>query len=349
VPERRTLLVAVAVVVAAGVGAGAVALADRDDTPQTPVRPKVATTKVVRTDLADTQTFAGTLGYGGVTSLKGTGTGTVTKLPTIGAVAARGEALYWVDGHPVPVLFGDTPLYRPLDKPDIEGPDVAVVATNLAELGYSVSARAKKTTPAMLAALKKWQEKVGMEPTGTLAPGQVVVLAGPVRVNSVTAQLGDPAAGELLTVTATTKVVTMPVEAGEVSRLSTGIPVTVVRPDGKEVPATVASVSTAVTGGGEDQAQTGGPPKVEVIVTPVDQQAVADLDSAAVQVKVTGQVHKGVLAVPVGALVALREGGYAVQLPDGAYRAVSTGMFSRELVEISGKGIDEGMTVVTTS
>lgn len=353
-PERRVWLVAVAVVVAAGVGAGATALASRDTAPAAPPAPKVATTKVVRTDLSDTQTFGGTLGFGGVTTLKGTGAGTVTKLPAVGAVAARGEPLYWVDGHPVPVFFGDTPLYRPLDNPDLEGPDVAVVAANLSSLGYAVGPRAKDPTkahanPTLLASLKKWQKKAGMAETGTLAPGQVVVLGGPVRVNSVTAQLGDPAAGELLTVTATTKVVTVPVEAGEVSRISTGMPVTVVRPDGKEVAATVASVSTTVTGGGQDQAQTNGPPKVEVIVTPTDQQAVADLDSAAVQVTVTGETHKGVLAVPVGALVALREGGYAVQKPDGTYLPVETGMFSRELVEISGKGITEGMTVVTTS
>jgi hypothetical protein len=354
VPERRTWLVAVAVVIAGGVGAGAMALAGNDAAPAAPPAPKVATAKVVRADLSDTQTFGGTLGFGGVTTLKGTGAGTVTKLPAVAAVAARGEPLYWVDGHPVPVFFGDTPLYRLLDKPDIEGPDVAVVAANLAELGYPVGARAKdptkaRTNPTLLASLKKWQEKIGMDPTGTLAPGQVVVLGGPVRVNSVTAQLGDPVAGELLTVTATTKVVTMPVEAGEVSRISTGMPVMVVRPDGKQVPATVASVSTTVTGGGDDKAQTTGPPKVEVIVTPTDQQAVADLDSAAVQVTVTVDVHKGVLAVPVGALVALREGGYAVQRPDGTYLPVTTGMFSRELVEISGKGVSEGMTVVTTS
>jgi hypothetical protein len=353
VPDRRVFLVGMAVLVAGGVGAGAVALAGHSEDAGKPAPPKVATTKVVRTDLADTQTFAGTLGYGGVTTLKGAGAGTVTKLPAAGAVAARGEALYWVDGRPVPVFFGDTPLYRPLDKPDIEGPDVAVVAANLASLGYTVGPRAKDPSharlgPTLLASLKKWQQKAGMDPTGTLAPGQVVVLAGPVRVNSVAAQLGDPVAGELLTVTATTKVVTMPVEAGEVSRLTTGMPVTVVRPDGREVPATVASVSTTVTGG-EDKAQTGGPPKVEVLVTPADQQAVADLDSASVQVTVTGEVHKGVLAVPVGALVALREGGYAVQLPNGTYRAVSTGMFSRELVEISGDGVTEGMTVVTAS
>jgi hypothetical protein len=56
-----------------------------------------------------------------------------------------------------------------------------------------------------------------------------------------------------------------------------------------------------------------------------------------------------VLVVPVEALIALREGGYAVQLPGGELRAVETGMYSRALVEISGPGIAEGLTVVTAS
>jgi len=355
VPEKKTYVVAAAVVVAAGLGAGATALASHGaGAERAPAAPKVATTEIVTTDLTNTQTFSGTLGFGDVTTLKGAGAGTVTKLPATGAVAARGEALYWVDGRPVPVFFGDTPLFRPLDKAGIEGPDVAVVAANLAELGYPVGKRAKDPAKAqvsqtLLTSLKRWQDKVGMDPTGTLAPGQVVVLAGPVRVNSVTAQLGDPVDGELLTVTATTKVVTVPFTAGEVSQVSTGMAVTVTRPDGKPVPGKVTAVSTVVDGGGDDQAQTGGPPKVNVTVTPDDQQAVADIDSASVQVNITTEVHEGVLAVPVGALVALRGGGYAVQLPDGTLKAVQTGMFSRELVEVSGAGLKAGMTVVTTS
>lgn len=354
-PDRRSFLVAAAVVAAGGLGAGAVALTDRSARPEAaPAAPKVATTKVVRTNLADTQSFGGTLGFGAVTTLKGTGAGTVTRLPTVGAVAARGAPLYFVDGRPVPVFFGDTPLFRPLDKPGIEGPDVAVVADNLARLGYPVGTRATDPTQArlgqtLLDSLKQWREAAGLDPAGALAPGRVVVLPGPVRVNSVTAQLGDPVAEELLTVSATTKVVTVPFEAGEVSRVAKGMRVTVVRPDGKEFPARVVSVSTAVQGGEDQDAQTGGPPKVDVTVRPDDQRAVADLDSAAVQVGVTTEVHKGVLAVPVGALVALREGGYAVQLRSGTLRAVETGMFAREQVEITGPGVTEGMTVVTTS
>ena len=69
------------------------------------------------------------------------------------------------------------------------------------------------------------------------------------------------------------------------------------------------------------------------------------LNSAPVQVRFTSETRKGVLTVPVGALMALREGGYAVQLPGGRLVAVRTGMFSKGLVEVSGTGIDAGTKV----
>jgi peptidoglycan hydrolase-like protein with peptidoglycan-binding domain len=345
---RRTILVAAAVVVAAGLGAGAVALADHGSAnASAPPPPAVATTEVVHTDLANTESFGGTLGFGAVTTVKGTGSGIVTSLPAVGAIAARGKALHSVNGKAVPVFFGDTPLFRPLDKPGLEGPDVTVVAANLSALGYPVTAR---TGPAFAAALKNWQQDAGLDPTGKIAPGQVLVVPAAVRVNSVTAQPGDEAAAELFTVTATTRVVTMPLDAGEIEQVHKGMKVAVLRPDGKSLPANVSAISTHVDGGGGDQdAQTGGPPKIDITVVPDKQSTVSDMDSAAVQVQVVSEVHKGVLAVPVGALVALKGGGYAVQVPDGTFRAVTIGMFSRELVEISGAGIAEGMTVVTTS
>lgn len=88
---------------------------------------------------------------------------------------------------------------------------------------------------------------------------------------------------------------------------------------------------------------------MDVLVAPTRAADVAKLDAAAVQVRFTTSVHKDVLAVPVGALVALREGGHALQLPDGGLVAVETGMFARGLVEISGTGVTEGLDVVTAS
>ena len=55
------------------------------------------------------------------------------------------------------------------------------------------------------------------------------------------------------------------------------------------------------------------------------------------------------LAVPVSALVALLEGGYAVQVDDAGqlrYVGVQLGLFANGLVEVSGTGLAEGQKVV---
>ncbi|GAA3437503.1 peptidoglycan-binding protein [Kutzneria kofuensis] len=352
---RRRAVIGIAVlVVVIGTVLGVAVIDSRhsEQANATAAPPSVQTVAVKRMDLSNGQSFGGTLGYGLPQALKGAGAGVLTKLPASGDIAAQGKALYWVNDKPVPVFFGDTPLFRRLDGPTLKGADVAVVAQNLKALGYSVGTLPKDPqqaafTPTIAQALKKWQKSVGLDDTGTLDVGQVVVLAGPMRVNSVTAQLGDPVAGDLLTLTSTQKVVTMPVDATEVGQIKTGAAVTIIRPDTKTVSARVTAISTTVDGGGKDQ--TTGPPKLTVTVTPDDPSTLADLDAASVQVQVTTSVHKGVLAVPVGALVALREGGYAVQTPDGKYRAVQTGMFANGMVEISGDGIADGLKVVTTS
>jgi hypothetical protein len=66
-------------------------------------------------------------------------------------------------------------------------------------------------------------------------------------------------------------------------------------------------------------------------------------------VNFTAEVRRGVLAVPVGALIALREGGYALQLPGGKLVAAQTGMFAKGMVEVGGAGITSGLKVVTSS
>ena len=62
---------------------------------------------------------------------------------------------------------------------------------------------------------------------------------------------------------------------------------------------------------------------------------------------VTTESRTGVLTVPLAALIALKEGGYAVQLPSGGLKAVKTGLYSQDKVEISGDGVTDGLEVVT--
>ena len=62
--------------------------------------------------------------------------------------------------------------------------------------------------------------------------------------------------------------------------------------------------------------------------------------------------HDDVLAVPVNALVALLEGGYAVEQVDAAgahhYLRVETGLFQDGLVEVTGDGLAAGDSVVVS-
>jgi peptidoglycan hydrolase-like protein with peptidoglycan-binding domain len=341
---RNTVIAATLVVVVVAV-AVVLFVRSRPGEPTAAPPPAVKTATVRTGDLTNTRMLQGNLGFGAARPVRG-GTGTVTKLPAVGQVTSRGEELYRVDDQPVVVFFGATPLFRALDTPGLKGSDVAVVIDNLAALGYRVGVRAKdpakaELTPVVVDAVKRWQKALGVEQTGVLAPGRVLVLGGPVRVGSVKAQLGAPAAEELFEVTPTTRLVTVQGPVAEAGALKAGTPVSIVRPDGREVPGKVTSVTPAPAG------ENGGGPKIDVVVTPDDPAGVADLDTAPVRLKITTESRTGVLTVPLAALVALKEGGYAVQLPDGSLKAVRTGLYSQDRVEVSGDGITDGLEVVT--
>jgi hypothetical protein len=90
-----------------------------------------------------------------------------------------------------------------------------------------------------------------------------------------------------------------------------------------------------------------------VIVTLDDTVAAASLDGAPVTIVVTRSSRPDVLVVPVNSLVALLEGGYAVEVmdADGSTRlvGVDTGIFDDGWVEVTGAGLEEGQAVVVPS
>ncbi|WP_213451268.1 peptidoglycan-binding protein [Rhizomonospora bruguierae] len=353
-----------------------------------PADPAVAvrTVQVARADLSTSHTLRGSLGYGLDRPVKGSREGVVTWLPGPGAVIKRGKPLYRVDDEAVSLFFGSPPLYRTLAARNTVGRDVAMVAANLSALGYSIGkqpragttvtpeapppaadqgggATSAPATPSrvtvrkgdgvltadLIQAVKRFQRDNGLPADGRLAVGDVVVLSGPVRVETLSAQVGDAAAGQLMSVTPTTKVVTVQAAVTEVGGLKTGDAVTIRLPDGTETPGRIGSIGLVASQGGGDPAGPGGGPSVAVTVTLDDHKAVSRLDGADVEVDVAGETRTGVLAVPVNALLALREGGYAVQLPDGGLVAVKTGLFARGMVEVTGTGLSEGLEVVTAS
>ncbi|MFI8537517.1 hypothetical protein ACIGMX_45655 [Streptomyces aquilus] len=328
----------------------------RDTEAAAPLR--VRTVTVSRTDLSDSRTLPGTLGFGSSHVLKGTGQGVVTALPKPGVRAVRGQALYRVDDRPVPVLFGATPFFRTLSKTGVRGHDVSVLGDNLRAVGYDTglagasrnAGEGEEFTSGLAAALKRWQHDTGQDATGIFVPGRVVVLPGAVRVDTVQAQVGDQTDTPLLTYTSAAKSVTVPVEATDVGTIKVGALAQITLPDGRTVRGTVKALGRTVQGGGaQDAAAQNGPATVDVSVVPDRAADVGSVDAAAVQVRFDTTIRKAVLAVPVSALLALREGGYALQRPDGTLVAVRTGMFAGGMVEVSGTGLAEGSKVVTAS
>jgi multidrug efflux pump subunit AcrA (membrane-fusion protein) len=95
-----------------------------------------------------------------------------------------------------------------------------------------------------------------------------------------------------------------------------------------------------------------GAPTIEVTIA-VDAPEAATYDQAPVEVGIVRQARENVLAVPVNALVALLEGGYAVErvAADGTSGLVGVepGIFEDGWVEVRGDGLDAGDAVVVPS
>jgi hypothetical protein len=206
-------------------------------------------------------------------------------------------------------------------------------------------------TPALQEALKRWQAAQGVRPaTGTVTLGDILVLPGAVRVGVTSAQLGDDATGNLMTISDKAKAVSVEIDASRADDLRAGQKVRITLPDSSTTSGTINSVSSNVKADQSDGGEPGADgPKVRVVVAVDKASAIRDISSADVDVRFTGTTERNVLAVPVGALLALSGGGYGVQISGGALTAVKVGLFADGMVQVTGTGIAAGTQVVTTS
>ncbi len=284
--------------------------------------------------------------------------GSFTALPAAGAAIQQGQALYAVDGHPVVLLYGSQPAYRQL-APGASGDDVRQLERDLLDLGFATAATLTVDgdfTGADAAAVQRWQAALGVPRTGTVRLGEVVFTAGPVRVAGVRATLGAAAqpGTAVVDLTTTRHTVTAQLDAGRQQLVQQGDQVSVLMPDGHtSVTGTVADVSRVATQpASQGQGQGGGQgqqPTVAVTVTLADEAAAGSLDQAPVYVSITTASRRGVLAVPVTALLAQPNGDYAVAVhASGGRRLVTVqpGLFGDAgLVEVTGAGLSQGDVV----
>ena len=199
-----------------------------------------------------------------------------------------------------------------------------------------------------MAAIGRLQAAHGEAQTGVLLLGSVIFERGPVRVTSVMASVAVGAsvlAGPVLSATRVTRQVSIRLDAGLQGQVKVGDPVSITLPDNQTTPGRISYVSSVASTG-----QNGSTIAVDAV--PTDPAATGNLDQAPVNVSITTATARNVLVVPVDALLALSNGGYAVEETGAGGRrrliAVRTGLFDDAdgVVSVSGRGLAAGQRVV---
>ncbi|RKS68890.1 multidrug efflux pump subunit AcrA (membrane-fusion protein) [Actinomadura pelletieri DSM 43383] len=327
------------------VGGGALVWSADGDEAEAGPRTPPATAEVTRGDLVDTETVDGELTYDDVREVWTGASGVVTWAPKPGATVERGGTLLAVNGRPVTLMYGGGPMYRTLGN-GASGNDVRQLERNLKALGYGGMTVDREFTAATEAAVRKWQDDRGLPETGAVDAAQVVFLDGAVRVRQVTAPEGKRTAqGQpVLTVAGTRRVVHVDLDADRQDLAREGAKVTVELPGGTTVNGTITKVGgvAETTGEGQEKKTT-----IDVDIS-LGNVATGRLDEAPVSVELESRRRENVLSVPVEALLALREGGFGVEVVDGPRTRlvpVRAGTFGGGRVEVSGPGIAEGVKV----
>ncbi|MEN8234504.1 MAG: peptidoglycan-binding protein [Actinomycetota bacterium] len=276
-----------------------------------------------------------------------TPSGTVTALADEGDILDHGDTLLTIEGDPVTLFVTEVPFYRTLSAGSV-GEDVRVLEETLAAAGFDADGQLvvddvfDDTTTAALSA---WQTSIGAPVDGVLNIGEVIVSDSPIRIATAHVSIGSNVSPgtQLFTPSTSTSVVSVRLPAEDQDLIVVGDPVTVVMPNGDEEPATVTSVGTVAI-----RSQDTGT-YFEVEITLDREGAGTGLDEAPVDVDIVDDTAVNVLAVPVSALLALSEGGYAVEVDTGGSTrlvGVEVGMYADGKVEITSGEIEAGMLVV---
>jgi hypothetical protein len=396
--RRWLLIVGIGALVIVLVGA-VIALTAGGDSGTSGSSSALRTTRVARRDLIARLSFDGTLGYvnpvtlsaraassatssstsgspsgrGGAStasssSSSSSGPSTVTSIAPAGQVVTQGQVLFALDGNPTVLLYGATPAYRELSQSSTPGPDILQLEYNLSQLGYHPGTVDDTYTSQTAAAVKAWETDLGRpNPDGNVELGEVVFENGPVRVGAHSVEVGGTVAsgGAVMSVSGTTRVVTLNVDASRQNLVHPGNTALVTFPDGSTAEGLIFAVSKVATssssssnnsssntgsqGSGASAATTSATVPVTIVLPATAK--VPDLDQAPVTVGVTQEERANALSVPVTALLALSEGGYGLEIVEASGQtrivAVRVGVYADGYVEVSGPGISVGTKVVS--
>ena len=189
----------------------------------------------------------------------------------------------------------------------------------------------------------------------TFSPTNAFASKTPIIAGSIINDLGSAVAlnSPLYNISSVGIEVVFQVDATDQETVTLGKNVEIELPTDERVPTVITFIDQVVT-----QTQAGD--FIEVVLEVLNPEEVEAYDQAPVKVFLTTEVSENVLYVPVNALLALAEGGYALEVYEGAaegstfegesgvdttYVAVEIGVFTDGFVEVIGN-IQEGQLVV---
>jgi peptidoglycan hydrolase-like protein with peptidoglycan-binding domain len=228
------------------------------------------------------------------------------------------------------------------------GFDVLQLQRNLAAFGLYGGVLDGRFSPGTVAAVRGWQHRLGLAPTGRLERGSIVFGRGVLRVAGRRAALGAPltAGAEVVSTSAVGQVVRTDVPLEDRAAVRPGQRARVELPGGRTTTGRVVRV-------GAPRQRTTDQGTTVVLPTTLhlrNRRAGVPYDGARVTVRIQSRPRPDRLTVPVAALVALGPDAFGVEVPrrSGASRRVPVrvGTFSAGRVEISGAGIRPGLRVV---
>lgn len=170
----------------------------------------------------------------------------------------------------------------------------------------------------------------------------VLVPQDAIRVDTLRAVVGQQADGPVLSWTSTGVKAFAQLTAAQSTSLATGTATRIKLPDNTEVAGTITAILPAETGAEGEEV----PPRAQIELA--DPTAGASLGS--VRIVVPGEKVASALIVPVTALLALAEGGYAVQVAGGTdgprLVPVEVGLIADTRAQIITDKVKAGDTVV---
>lgn len=301
----------------------------------------LASDTVTRQTLRQGEEFSGSLGYGESFSPPGQAAGTVTWVPDKGAVLRPGDLLYKVDERPTYWAQGDLPMYRSLASGS-KGVDVEQLQRFLQDEGYlgtdfEIDGKFGSGTRN---AVKAWQGDHDFDKTGRIDASQLLFLPHETLRVAAVPRIGEQAIGGVIEVTAPDLFVSLEAGARKKKAFEGSPTIEVELADGTRHKATVDTITA------QQSQDPFGEQKFQIRL---QLAAGAVVEPGEVSVEVVDILAENALTVPARALVALVEGGYAVEVvsSDGGtqYRAVEIGEFADGWVQVAGD-VAEGDTVV---